>query len=294
MASTAVNRSLRKLASRLYRPLEHASSHSTTASSSSHTAALLPPRVFALDVGTRFVGVAVSDVTNTEALPYTTIQRRRPVRTEASQSTASSSSSSSPTVHTKTEAEQLAERLRVPTAAELAAFAPRSMLRDVSRPLDTKVNVREFVKPNRKKKKPAAPPSTYTKRSRGGVAGATTASFRTAPIPFAQVVAPLREMVERFNGVAIVVGQPLKMDGSTDWMADEVRRFVDALRAEDDVLANTRFFLWDERCTTLAANEMLGLAKGGPQRQRRRRLVDKVAASVILQDFLDTVRTKHY
>jgi putative Holliday junction resolvase len=80
---------------------------------------------------------------------------------------------------------------------------------------------------------------------------------------------------------AIVVGLPRNMDGSDGPSADAARVFAHALEERFQLPVH----LWDERLTTLAAERTLVAA--GVRRRTRRGLVDQVAATLILQGFLD-------
>ena len=79
----------------------------------------------------------------------------------------------------------------------------------------------------------------------------------------------------------VVVGLPRSLDGSEGPQARKVLAFVDALRKAVNVPVAT----WDERFTTVAAEQ--ALIEGGVSRGRRKGLVDKVAAILILQNYLD-------
>ena len=79
----------------------------------------------------------------------------------------------------------------------------------------------------------------------------------------------------------IVVGLPLNMDGTEGPRAEKARAFAEILRGKTDVPV----VLWDERSTSVTANRILSDA--GKKKKKQRALVDAVAASVILQSYLD-------
>ena len=83
---------------------------------------------------------------------------------------------------------------------------------------------------------------------------------------------------------AIVVGLPKNMDGSLGASAAAARAFAQVLHERLHVPVH----LWDERLTTLAAERML--VGAGVRRRARRAVVDQVAATMILQGFLDRQR----
>ena len=78
----------------------------------------------------------------------------------------------------------------------------------------------------------------------------------------------------------IVAGLPINMDGSEGPRAQAARAFAQACGVETD--------LWDERMTSVMANRILSQA--GKKRGKQRRQVDAVAASLILQSYLDSGR----
>jgi putative Holliday junction resolvase len=80
---------------------------------------------------------------------------------------------------------------------------------------------------------------------------------------------------------AVVVGLPKNMDGSLGPSAEAARSFA---RSLEQALA-IPVHLWDERLTTLSAER--ALLDAGMRRRERRAIVDQVAATMILQDFLD-------
>jgi putative Holliday junction resolvase len=78
----------------------------------------------------------------------------------------------------------------------------------------------------------------------------------------------------------VVIGLPLNMDGSEGPRAAKTRRFADRVAAH----LNLPVELFDERLTTVAANE--AMAATGVRRRRRRELVDQMAAAIILESYL--------
>ena len=96
-----------------------------------------------------------------------------------------------------------------------------------------------------------------------------------------QMLDGIAERVRALNVEAVVVGLPRNMDGSDGPSAEAARAFAKAL--EDRFALPVH--LWDERLTTLAAERML--VGAGVRRRARRGLVDQVAATLILQGFLD-------
>ena len=92
----------------------------------------------------------------------------------------------------------------------------------------------------------------------------------------------LRERVEEWEAELVVVGLPLSLDGSDGPAAIAAREEADALA---DVLG-VPVELQDERLSTVTAHH--ALREAGLAGRRRRGVVDAMAASVILQSWLDT------
>ena len=88
----------------------------------------------------------------------------------------------------------------------------------------------------------------------------------------------------RETGAALVVcGLPRNMDGSEGFQAEKVRAFAEKLKDGGlDVVFQ------DERLSTVSAHQ--ALIEGGMRRNARKGTVDKVAAAVILQAYLDSGR----
>jgi putative Holliday junction resolvase len=94
----------------------------------------------------------------------------------------------------------------------------------------------------------------------------------------------LRSLAEEAGVVVVVVGLPLSLDGSEGPAARLAREEADRLAKVVGVPVE-RF---DERLTTVSAER--GLRAGGLRGPARRQVVDKVAAAVMLQAWLDTKR----
>lgn len=91
----------------------------------------------------------------------------------------------------------------------------------------------------------------------------------------------LRELIAQHAVSRVVVGLPLNMNGTEGPMAKACREFGTALQEASGVPVE----YWDERLTTVAAER--ALLEGNVSRQKRRNVVDSVAAAIILQGWLD-------
>ncbi len=78
----------------------------------------------------------------------------------------------------------------------------------------------------------------------------------------------------------IVLGLPLNMDGTEGRQAELARKFGETLEEH----LHIPVVLWDERLSSWEAEEIL--AKRGIKPHKRREVVDQVAASIILEDYL--------
>lgn len=91
----------------------------------------------------------------------------------------------------------------------------------------------------------------------------------------------LWELIDTHEVTQLVVGLPKNMDGSIGFKAEEVQQFVADLTAE-----RTIDVIWvDERLTTVSAERVL--LEADVSRAKRKKVIDKMAAVVILQSYLD-------
>lgn len=95
-------------------------------------------------------------------------------------------------------------------------------------------------------------------------------------------VAAIAKIVAEREVEKIIVGLPRNMDGSFGPKAQETQVFVEKLRTRVTVPIQ----MWDERLTTKAAER--ALIEADVSRKKRREVVDKLAAQMILQSFLDS------
>ena len=91
----------------------------------------------------------------------------------------------------------------------------------------------------------------------------------------------LARLCRRFGVAAIVVGNPVRLSGELSPQAARTQAFAAALGE----LTGLPIQLWDERLTTREAHQIL--YEAGQVRQKHRKVVDQVAATLILQSFLD-------
>ncbi|GAK52920.1 putative Holliday junction resolvase [Candidatus Moduliflexus flocculans] len=91
----------------------------------------------------------------------------------------------------------------------------------------------------------------------------------------------LQRLIVEHDVEEVVIGLPLKMDGTRSAQTEKVLTFCDFLSKHLPVPVRT----WDERLTTVQAIKIL--KRGHINRKHRAPLVDKIAAVIILQGYLD-------
>lgn len=100
-----------------------------------------------------------------------------------------------------------------------------------------------------------------------------------------RLVERIAQAAAEYGAQLIVAGLPRNMDGSFGSRADE----CSALAGEIERRSGLQTVLWDERCTTQAAYAALNEA--GAYGKRRKKAVDTVAATVILESYLSYRRS---
>ena len=100
------------------------------------------------------------------------------------------------------------------------------------------------------------------------------------------VVDQLARLIEEHRPDEVVLGFPKNMDGTDGRKADLYRELAAAL----EEVTGMEVILWDERRTTIDAHQIL--FNQGKDGRKRRKIVDAVAASLILENYLDFKRMK--
>ncbi len=109
--------------------------------------------------------------------------------------------------------------------------------------------------------------------------------FRRDESEQAKEIEYIRGLISQYGVNKVVVGLPINMGGEEGSQAKKIRSFTDNLSSKIDVPV----ILADERLSTVAAERVLREAKMSPL--KRRRVRDKIAATVILQSYLDFQRS---
>lgn len=91
----------------------------------------------------------------------------------------------------------------------------------------------------------------------------------------------IEDIVDKYNVNKIVVGFPKNMNNTVGPQGEKVLNFVNKLKNKIKI----EIVLEDERLTTIAAERTL--IEGDVSRENRKRVIDKIAATYILQTYLD-------
>ena len=99
--------------------------------------------------------------------------------------------------------------------------------------------------------------------------------------PFADFLERLKLLLREKEVDLILIGQPRNMDGSYGPAAQKVETFVAVLKGATTVPIK----MWDERLTSTMANRVM--IQANVRRNKRKENVDKMAAAILLQSYLD-------
>ena len=125
-----------------------------------------------------------------------------------------------------------------------------------------------------------------------GVALSDTTRVLASPLttlraePRERVLSEIAALVQRHEVAEVVVGLPLTLSGEIGPQAHVIQLFVERLKG----VLTAPIHLFDERLTTVAAERMM--VDLGMKPEQRKARIDEVAASIILQDFLDSKRVR--
>ena len=96
-----------------------------------------------------------------------------------------------------------------------------------------------------------------------------------------ELISRIRSIIEEKKVDAIVLGNPKNLDGSLSKRSEITLEFKDALEGEFGL----QVFMQDERLSTVEAERML--ISNNTKRKNRKKVIDKIAATIILQSYLD-------
>lgn len=93
----------------------------------------------------------------------------------------------------------------------------------------------------------------------------------------------LKDICTQYGVETIIVGLPKNMNGTIGPQGEKVMRFCEYIKLN----INLPLKLWDERLTTVAAHR--AMLEADLSRAKRKKIVDKIAATYILQGYLDSL-----
>jgi putative holliday junction resolvase len=100
--------------------------------------------------------------------------------------------------------------------------------------------------------------------------------------PMDKVIARLQELIREKDVELILIGMPRNMDGTYGPATEKVKDFIAAIQPHITTPVKT----WDERLTSAQANRVL--LQANVRRDKRKQNVDKMAAAILLQSYLDS------
>ncbi|WP_019880089.1 Holliday junction resolvase RuvX [Succinispira mobilis] len=95
-------------------------------------------------------------------------------------------------------------------------------------------------------------------------------------------LARLAELISEYDVSEIVVGYPKNMNGSIGERCVIVEKFTELLK---NAFPQIKYHYWDERLSTMEAQKIL--ISSDVRRDKRKKVIDKMAAVIILQGYLD-------
>ena len=101
-----------------------------------------------------------------------------------------------------------------------------------------------------------------------------------------QTLARIEELIKEYNVDKIVLGFPKNMNNSEGERCEKTLEFKEMLERRTGLTVE----LWDERLTTVAADNLM--MEAGIRRENRKEYVDQIAASFILQGYLDYLQNE--
>ena len=107
---------------------------------------------------------------------------------------------------------------------------------------------------------------------------------RESPIKLRKTLSRIETIIKENDVELIVLGLPVNMDGSSGERVEKTKEFADMLTRRSGV----EIIFQDERLTTVEAYEIMNEA--GIKREDRYKYVDQIAATIILEDYLNSHR----
>ena len=98
------------------------------------------------------------------------------------------------------------------------------------------------------------------------------------------LIALIIEQAEKYGVEEFVMGNPINMNGTAGERSEKAKRFA----AELEAATGKPVHLFDERCTTMAAHQILNMTD--TRGKKRKEVVDTLSAQIILQNYMDATK----
>lgn len=98
-----------------------------------------------------------------------------------------------------------------------------------------------------------------------------------------RTLARIEELMEEYQVDKVVIGLPKKLNNDEGDRCEKTREFAEMVERRSGL----EVIFWDERLTTVMADA--ALAEGGVAKENRKQYIDKVAASLILKGYLESL-----
>lgn len=116
--------------------------------------------------------------------------------------------------------------------------------------------------------------------------GYTAQGIETVPNKvYGKMFERIVEIIKSYEAEKIVIGLPKNMNGTLGPRGEISQKFADELKVH---FPEAEFILWDERLTTVQATGILNTTN--TRGKNRKNVIDTVAASIILQSYLDSIK----
>ena len=116
-----------------------------------------------------------------------------------------------------------------------------------------------------------------------GLIASTYKTIRFNENDYESALNQLEEIISEFKVEKIVLGLPKNMNNTVGERGEDTLSFRDTLVRRTGL----EVILWDERLTTVASEKVL--MESGVRRENRKKVIDQIAASMILQGYLDSL-----
>ena len=116
-----------------------------------------------------------------------------------------------------------------------------------------------------------------------GLIASTYKTIRFKENDYKSALDQLEEIISEFKVEKIVLGLPKNMNNTVGERGEDTLSFRDTLVRRTGL----EVILWDERLTTVASEKVL--MESGVRRENRKKVIDQIAASMILQGYLDSL-----